>query len=521
MKTLGLAAFALSLLTTPVAAAPATPAQLFGDLYVRVENGRIFPDSKTFADAVPKAAPSVIMARFRQARPDTPERLKAFVEDNFDLPQAGPTPPPSAARPPLREHIAVLWPVLTRPPATPAPFSSLLALPHPYVVPGGRFREIYYWDSYFTMLGLVRDGQKATAAGMTADFADLIARYGHVPNGSRTYYLSRSQPPFFYLMVGLQDADPAKAYARYLPALRREHAFWMKGQQGLKPGQASGHVVEMADGEILNRYWDSQATPRDESYREDVDLAAASGRPAAEVYSDVRAAAESGWDFSSRWLADGRTLATIETTAITPVDLNSLLYGLENAIAEGRGRAHDRACAATYKRLAIKRKAAIQHWLWRPDAGAFLDYNWRRGAPTDRLSAATLYPLFTGLADAAQGKVVAVTVQARLLQAGGLAATPVDTRQQWDAPNGWAPLQWIAVSGLDRYGRKALADQIAARWLATVQRVYGETGKLLEKYDVETARPGGGGEYPLQDGFGWTNGVTRALLDRRQETEPD
>ena len=515
MRRLILALLALCLLTSPAGAAPATPAQMFGDLYVRVEIGRIYPDSKTFADAAPRASPDVIMAHFRHARPDTPEQLKAFVAANFILPDAPPAPPPSAERPPLRAHIAALWPVLTRPPATAAPGGSLLALPRPYVAPGGRFREIYYWDSYFTMLGLVRDGQKATAAGMTADFADLIARYGHVPNGSRTYYLSRSQPPFFYLMVGLQDPNPDKAYARYLPALRREHAFWMQGSKGLKPGQASGHVVEMADGEILNRYWDAQATPRDESYREDVELAAASGRPAAEVYSDIRAAAESGWDFSSRWLADGRTLASIETTDIVPVDLNSLLYGLENAIADGCGRAHDRACATAYKALAVKRKAAIQHWLWRPDAGAYLDYNWRRGVPTDRLSAATLYPLFTGVAGQTQAVALAATVQARLLRPGGLAATPVNTGQQWDAPNGWAPLQWIAVSGLDRYGQKALADQIANRWLATVERTYGETGKLLEKYDVVTARPGGGGEYPLQDGFGWTNGVTRALLDRR------
>ncbi|MBS0613028.1 MAG: trehalase, partial [Proteobacteria bacterium] len=125
----------------------------------------------------------------------------------------------------------------------------------------------------------------------------------------------------------------------------------------------------------------------------------------------------------------------------------------------------------------------------------------------------TLFPLFTGLADAAQARGVAATVRAQLLAPGGLLTTPRRTGQQWDAPNGWAPLQWIAVQGLKRAHQDALAEDIARRWITTVSRVYHGTGKLLEKYDVVESIPGGGGEYPAQDGFGWTNGVTRALLE--------
>ena len=131
-----------------------------------------------------------------------------------------------------------------------------------------------------------------------------------------------------------------------------------------------------------------------------------------------------------------------------------------------------------------------------------------------------LYPLFVGLAAPDQARRTAASVRAHLLAPGGLVTTTRRTGQQWDAPNGWAPLQWIAVQGLSAYGERELAQEIATRWLATVARVYGETGKLLEKYDVETARPGGGGEYPLQDGFGWTNGVTRALIDLYPEAIP-
>jgi alpha,alpha-trehalase len=492
----------------------APPSAQFEELYPAVQNARLFADSKTFADAVPRRPPAAILADYRKERPRTREALKAFVWRNFDTPEE-PKATPAGSTPTLSlvAHIQGLWSDLARPPLMPAPHSSQLPLKRPYVVPGGRFREVYYWDSYFTMLGLVRDGRRDLAQGLTDDFADMIGRYGHIPNGARTYYLSRSQPPVFYLMAGLTADAPAKAYASYLPALRAEYRFWMRGEAKAKPGQAFEHVVRLKDGAVLNRYWDALAIPRDESYREDAALAARSGRPRAEILRDVRAAAESGWDFSSRWLADGRSLANIQTTQIVPVDLNSLLYGLERAIAEGCQETHDAACVSEFTGRAERRRAAITAYLWDPQGGRFLDYQWRQGIRLDRPSAAMLYPLFVGLADAEQAEGVAAAARRDLLASGGLRATAATTGQQWDAPNGWAPLQWIAVKGLERYGQRDLAGEIARRWLATVCRTYLAEGKLKEKYDVETAKPGGGGEYPLQDGFGWTNGVSRALLE--------
>jgi alpha,alpha-trehalase len=497
------------------APSPRPPSSLFEELYARVQAEGVFADSKTFADSVPREAPASILALYRAAPPADRSALAAFVAAHFDPPDnAGGTeaqPPPDRAS--LGAHIAALWPALTRPPARPAAHSSLLALAHPYVVPGGRFREMYYWDSYFTMLGLARDGHVQVVRDMTDNFADLIARYGHAPNGTRSYYLSRSQPPFFYLMVGLTDQDRAAAFATYLPALKREHAFWMHGEAGLERGHATEHVVKLADGSVLNRYWDALDVPRDESFREDLALAAVSQRPAAELYRDIRSAAESGWDFSSRWLADGHTLARIETTSIIPIDLNSLLYGLEQAIVQGCRRARDEICVREFSRRADARRTAVNAHLWNSETRTFVDYHWKRGARLDRLSGAMLYPLFVGLASSEQAAGVAAATRAFLLKPGGLVATPRRTGHQWDAPNGWAPLHWIAVSGFHSYGEDTLARDITARWLATVERVYSETGKLLEKYDVETVRPGGGGEYPLQDGFGWTNGVTRALME--------
>ena len=491
---------------------PPSPADRFGPLFVAVQAARVFPDSKTFADAVPRRDPNAIMADYAATRPSG-AALAAFVAANFDLPRD----PPTAAVPPglpLAAHIAALWPVLTRPPVTPPPTGSLLPLPNAYVVPGGRFREIYYWDSYFTMLGLLRDGRTALVDGMIDDFATLIERYGHVPNGTRSYYLSRSQPPFFFAMVALSPGGDAATRARRLKAMRTEHAFWMAGATALRPGEAAQRVVRMPDGALLNRYWDDRDTPRDESFREDVATAATAPRPSADVYRDLRAAAESGWDFSSRWLGDGRTLATVRTTAIVPVDLNSLLYGLEQAIAAGCAAAGDHACATGFTAAATHRQAAMKRYLWDDARGHFGDADRARG-PTGVASAAMLYPLFVGAASPAQAAATAAFVRANLLASGGLRTTLTTTGQQWDAPNGWAPLQWIAIAGLDRYGERALADTIADRWLATVTREYAASGRLLEKYDVEAAVAGGGGEYPLQDGFGWTNGVTQALLARK------
>lgn len=495
------------------AGAPPTPSELYPGLFERVQLERVYEDGKTFVDALPRVPPQQILAEYAARSAEPGFDLGEFVRARFEAPvPAGGDYRPLRDRP-VTGHIDALWNVLARAPDEAQPHSSLLALPYRYVVPGGRFREIYYWDSYFTMLGLLESGRDDLARGLVDNFAWLIGRYGHVPNGNRSYYLSRSQPPFFFAMVELLAArEGAAAYRRYLPALQREHDFWMAGAESLASGMAARRVVRLPDGALLNRHWDDRDTPREESYREDVATARASDRPAAEVYRHLRAAAESGWDFSSRWLADGRTLATIHTTDIVPADLNALLYGLERTLARAHRVAgdHDRGAAADA--AAAARRSAMHEHLWDGREGVFGDYDWRARRLTGRLSAATLYPLFTGAASAAQARRVARVVERRLLQPDGLATTLVRTGQQWDAPNGWAPLQWIAVEGLGRYGHAKLARVIAERWIRENLESYRSTGKLVEKYDISGDADARGGEYPLQDGFGWTNGVLRRLL---------
>ena len=303
--------------------------------------------------------------------------------------------------------------------------------------------------------------------------------------------------------------------SQYLPALQKEYDFWMEGAERLGAGQAHRRVVRLPDGAVLNRYWDDSATPREESYREDLATADSSQRPKEETYRNLRAAAESGWDFSSRWFADGKTLGTIRTVDMIPVDLNSLLYQLEVTLARAYA-ATSAVRSADFRERAAARQAAIHRFLWSPGVSAFTDYLWQEGRPVDQVTGATVAPLFFELASGEQAASVATAVRAQLLKAHGLATTTTATGEQWDAPNGWAPLQWMAIEGFRHYEQGELADTIARRWVEQNLAVFRASGKLVEKYDVTAAGTGaaGGGEYPLQDGFGWTNGVLRALLVR-------
>jgi alpha,alpha-trehalase len=492
--------------------APQPPSQVYGALFHRVQTERILVDSKTFADAVPKAAPQEILRRYEAGKDRPGFSLEAFVNDHFAIPGSAASDFHTSPREEIRAHIDRLWGALTRKPQDSRGADSQLALSTRYVVPGGRFREMYYWDSYFTMVGLEASGRHDLVADMVENFAGLIDRYGHIPNGTRSYYLSRSQPPFFAAMVELQEQHEAGALIKRLPQLEREYAFWMDGAGNLPPGAAHRRVVRLADGSLLNRYFDDLAIPRDEAYFEDLETARASGRPVEEVYRDLRAAAESGWDFSSRWFADGKTLASIRTTEIAPVDLNSLLYQLEMTIARACEAARRSDCHKDMLENARARRTTMLRLMWDGRRNAFVDYDWRNKRGMNRLTAATAYPLFVNLVEGPQAQRVTETIRASLLMPHGLATTTVDTGQQWDDPNGWAPLQWIAVDGLRRHGGEKLAEEIATRWVRENARVYCKTGKLVEKYNVREAGKGAGGEYPVQDGFGWTNAVLIKLL---------
>src|SRR5437867_640643 len=499
------------------------PAHDLGQLFHDVQLSGIFEDSKTFADARPRLAPAEITARYGPVRGAPQFNLRQFVEKHFEVPRPVGEGFRSVTSQTMEQHIRALWSVLTRPPDTADARSSLIPLPNPYVVPGGRFREVYYWDSYFTMLGLIESGRTDLVRNMLDNFAYLVQTVGHIPNGNRTYYLSRSQPPFFAAMVGLyaRATDTTQAL-RYLDALEAEYAFWMDGAERLGPAQAYRRVVRLPDGSLLNRYWDDRADPRPESYRADYEVAQT--LPAAQrdaFFRNVRATAESGWDFSSRWMRDPKDLRTLETTELIPVDLNSLLYHAERTIAALRAfrrGAGDGEAAARLTQAAESRRRALLAAAYDPVSGFFYDVRWKSGERvTDRPTLAAASPLYFGLATPEQGRAVAARLERDFLKPGGFATTLIASGQQWDAPNGWPPLEWLTIEGVRRYGRADLADVTRDRWLALNRRTYRSTGKMMEKYDVvDVRRPAGGGEYATQDGFGWSNGVVLALAAQQR-----
>jgi alpha,alpha-trehalase len=504
-----------------------SPDDAYGELFREVQLKSVFPDSKTFPDCVPKIEATQILKKYEEQKSKPNFDLRAFVLENFSLPQTLSVVYVSNPANSAEQHINELWKTLTRQPKDEG--GTLVPLLKPYVVPGGRFGEAYYWDSYFMMLGLQASGKDSLMSNMVLNFAQLIQDFGHIPSGNRSYYFSRSQPPFFAPMVRLlsEMKGHEQKLVQYLPQIQREYQYWMAVENGGEDAQKQNDARKKGDKayrktvfvgkeDILNRYFDEKDTPRPEAYREDVVTASKSGRKANEVYRDLRSGAESGWDFSSRWLRDGQNLTTIHTTDILPVDLNALLYNLELTIAEIYKAKDEPEYAKSLQILADKRKAIFDKYFWNESAGFYFDYDFVAGKQTEVYSLAAVYPLFFKMATPAQAQKVAELLESKFLQKGGLTTTLNQTNQQWDAPNGFAPLQYLAIQGLRNYGFNDLANKIKQNWVANNLKVYKNTGKMVEKYNVYGfSQKALGGEYPVQEGFGWTNGVLLKLLSEK------
>ncbi len=496
-----------------------SPDEAFGDLFRDVQTTRIYGDGKTFADLVPKKRVREIKKEYDLAKKDPQFNLKEFVSRHFyEFVPHGHIEYKVESGTTARQHVSNLWKVLER--RNRRNRGSLFALPHKYLVPGGRFQEQFYWDSYFIMLGLASDGHWATIHGMLKNYAHMLRRFGFIPTANRTYFLSRSQPPFFSYMVTLlaEHRGKARTYFEFLPSLLMEYRFWMKGRRSIHThaeNQAFSRVVKMPDGSVLNRYFDNKTTPRPEMQGDDLEIAGqARSTNKDKIFLDFRAAAESGWDFSSRWFRDPKEIQSIHTTDIVPVDLNCLLYHHENILADSYKMLRQPMFIKKFLKLAAKRADSINKYCWDEKEKFYCDYDFRIGQSTGRITMAGVFPLYAGIASAEQAKHVAKRIEKDFLKEGGLVATLEDNGQQWDAPNGWAPLQWVAILGLRHYGYGGLANEIRDRWLKSNELVFARKQKMLEKYNVvEAGSDGKGGEYPVQDGFGWTNGVYATLKD--------
>lgn len=492
-----------------------SPDEALGVLFGDVQKNRIYADGKIFADLVPRRRMKQIQQEYLLEKQDPHFDLRDFVNRHFyaygDAETSYQTDPTMT----VSEHISAVWNVLER--RNRLDRGSLFALPYSYVVPGGRFKEQFYWDSYFIMLGLAKEGKWEMIEGMIKNYAYMIRKFGFIPTANRTYFLSRSQPPFFSHMVRLLARRKGRqVLVEYLPYMLLEYRFWMKGRTKLakEEHRAYARLVQMPNGSYLNRYYDNKSTPRPESLHEDTETAKeAGGRESDRLFLHLRAGAESGWDFSSRWLKDPKDIRTIHTADIIPIDLNCLMYELEETIAEAYQIIKQPLLTRKFLSAAQRRRKALFEYCWNDEKQYFFDYNFHLNEQTPHFTLAGIFPLYAKLATSTQAHKVANTIQHNFLKKGGLITTLTDTGQQWDAPNGWAPLQWVAIHGLRSYGQGALATEIKNRWVKTNLKVFNEKRKLVEKYNViDTYHLGGGGEYPLQDGFGWTNGVLAALL---------
>jgi len=474
-------------------------------LFDDVQRSKIFDDQKTMTDAVPLFPVSEINEKYEKEKYNEDFDLKSFVLSNFDFLGSKITIEREKQLP-IDQHIEKLWDELTR--IAPEEKGTLLKLPKPYIVPGGRFNEFFYWDSYYVMLGLQASGRIEMMENIVENCSYLIQTFGFVPNASRTHFLSRSQPPYFSLMLDLlaESTSDEEIYSKYYDTLEKEYQFWMDGETGLENDSATKRVIKTKEGATLNRYYDAENTPRPESYLIDIeDYKEPAGK---DFYRNIRAACESGWDFSSRWFADGDTIQTIETLNLVQVDLNCLLWHLEKTLAKASELKNLLEKQEYYSQRAENRKKAIDQYFWDAEGKIYRDYHIKNHQQTSSESIATIYPLFLKLANLGQAKAVIETIEEKFLYQGGIVTTTKNSGQQWDLPNAWAPYQWLGFLSSKNYGFDDLAEKIKDNWCSNVERVYNNTGKLMEKYNaLDTETIAGGGEYPNQDGFGWTNGV--------------
>ncbi|XP_032524853.2 trehalase isoform X1 [Danaus plexippus] len=518
-----------------------------GPLLDTVQMAGLYKDSKTFVDMKLKLSANITMEHFHEMMARTSDRptkadIQEFVDNNFDpagseFEEWRPTDwkdnPAFLSRikdPRFHQwasDLNALWLQLGRKMKDDVKNNehlySIIYVHNPVIVPGGRFREFYYWDSYWIIKGLLLSEMRSTAMGMISNFLEIVDRFGFIPNGGRIYYLMRSQPPLLIPMVKLlmDDFEDLGFLRSHIHTLDREFEFWM-----------NNHTVSVDyDGKKyqMARYNDMSQGPRPESYKEDIDCAKHldSRELKEELYAELKAGAESGWDFSSRWFILNGTnkgnLTNLKTRSIVPVDLNAILCWNAGLLSEFHARLGDTSRADYYREVRARLLEAIEKVLWHEEVGAWLDFSLESGRARDYFYPSNVAPLWTGAYDRGReeyyvNRVINYLDKVKVdIFEGGIPATFEHSGEQWDYPNAWPPLQHMVVEGLAGTRHAAanrLAGEIAAKWVRSNYEVWRHKTAMLEKYDATVFGGfGGGGEYVVQTGFGWTNGVVMVLLN--------
>ncbi|KAJ2557857.1 hypothetical protein EV175_001086 [Coemansia sp. RSA 1933] len=554
-----------------------SPIYCHGDLLHAVQMAHIYADDKTFVGKPTLKPVAEVLDAFARigGRNATKDQLVTFLDTHFgatamelkqvDLPDLDPNPPflSNIRNGLLREYgatVHAMWATLVREQDLSVLCngcaSSMLELKHPFVVPGGRFTEIYYWDTFFTLEGMLRSKLNDLARSNILDLLALVDQYGFVPNGARNYYLDRSQPPLLTLMVRLYyDFTGDLEFVRHAyPTLLKEYAFWQHPKHAVAVDIGSGIPA------VLNRYNVDVDMPRPESYSVDYTLAhSVEPDRQAGIYADMATGAESGWDYSTRWVRDphapkDRILQGIRTRQVVPVDLNAILYQVEVELAEmsilvgnnsttnqdgGYYNSGGESTAEKYRQLAEIRKRTMDAVFYDSQSGLYFDYLLDEHRKSTVFSPASLWPYWSfgkqrQSDDAAAAADRAFSALASVLRdnPGGVPATLNDSGQQWDWPMAWPPLQYVAMRGALNTGHQAMALRLAqsyvnsvfCTWYNTGGSIPGvlaqlpgqtDTGHMFEKFNSSSVGHlvGQSGEYDVQAGFGWTNGVLLWTLD--------
>ncbi|KAL0904258.1 hypothetical protein M5K25_026343 [Dendrobium thyrsiflorum] len=412
---------------------------------------------------------------------------------------------------------------------------TLLPLPEPMIIAGGVFRELYYWDSYWIVRGLMVSKMYDTAKAIVNNLLWLMDVYGHVLNGARAYYTNRSQPPLLSSMVMeiyMKTGDLAFVNKSF-PSLVKEHTFWNSGIHKVMIRDLQGHEHS------LSRYFAMWNKPRPESATKDEETASKllNSSDKENFYLQIASGAETGWDFSSRWMSNSSDLTTLLTTSIIPVDLNAFLYQVELDIAFFAKQLGDIPTSDKFLKASRARLSAMYSIFWNKEMNQWLDYwlntsnsdceyihQFEARNQNDKIFASNFIPLWTSrhnsgsVEDGTKVESVLQSFQkSGLLHPAGIAASLSKSGQQWDFPMGWAPLQHMIIEGFSKSSSKAawtLAEDIAIRWIRTNYAAYNISGKMYEKYDVEgCGKIGTDGVYKPKTGFGWSNGVVLSLLE--------
>lgn len=370
---------------------------------------------------------------------------------------------------------------------------SLLGLPYPYTTPcaDDTFLEMYYWDTYFTNVGMLSGGMAKQAENNVNNILYLVDKYGFMPNGNRTYYLNRSQPPFLYAMV--RDVFEKNKDIKWLSdaygILEKEYNFWQ---------------TKRISKNGLNFYGNYDGFTSDRINRLNEDFKKRSGGFVTDdaviresVAKTVMTFVESGWDCNSRFELDGEHY--------NPVDLNSLMYGFECTMADFSKILKNNQ-EKVWEERAVNRKEKMNKYMWNSDLEIYMDWNFKEERFSPIQSAASLYPLFVGLSDGVSGEEK--LIEKLLLKYGISASTKENCKfsLQWDYPNIWPPVQYIAYIGCKKYGLEKMAEEIVKRYIMLIESNFSKTGNLWEKYNGNDGSVANE-DYNAPAMMGWTAGI--------------